>query len=160
MIRIVNWFYGDDSHWNAMDLSYDGSKYTIKHQYSIDGKDTYTFQYLKHFEGVFDETSAYSYFVLTNDDSLTWKEVEADTGDHWTVYSQFTYVPKKPKLPSNPAQAVLEFNGEQLVTTTDFDRLEKIWILFEEAELLGYEPKTHSVGVGLNLILKSKVEKP
>ena len=34
--------------------------------------------------------------------------------------------------------------------------MEKIWILFSEAELLGYEPKTHSVGVGLNLILSSK----
>ena len=56
----------------------------------------------------------------------------------------------------NPAQAVLEFEGQPLVTTTDFDRLEKIWILFQEAEYLGYEPKTHSVGVGLNLILTSK----
>ena len=47
----------------------------------------------------------------------------------------------------------MEFEGIELVSTTDFDRLEKIWLLFSEAEFLGYEPKTHSVGVGLNLIL-------
>lgn len=154
MIRIVNWHYGDDSSWYAMDLSFDGAKYTIKSQYSIDGKDTYTFQHLKHFEGVFDELSAYSYFVLTNDAALTLEE--AENGDHWTVYSHFTYAPKKPKLPTNPAQAVLEFNDAPLVTVTDFDRLEKIWILFQDAEFMGYEPKTHSVGVGLNLILTSQ----
>lgn len=153
-IRIVNWYYGDDSHWNAMDLSFDGSKYTIKSQYAIEGKDTYTFQYLKHFEGVFDELSAYSCFVLTDDVDLTWQEAEAGAG--WTVYSHYTYAPKRPKLPKNPSQVVLEFKGEPLVTITDFDRLEKIWLLFENAELLGYEPKTHSIGVGLNLILKSQ----
>ena len=52
-----------------------------------------------------------------------------------------------------PARAVLEFEGQPLVTVTDFDRLEKLWILFSDGELLGYEPKTHSVGVGLHLIL-------
>ena len=40
-----------------------------------------------------------------------------------------------------------------MTSTTDFDRLEKIWILFEDAEFLGYEPKTHSTGLGLNLVL-------
>ena len=72
------------------------------------------------------------------------------------VYTDLIYETKRPQLPANPSQTVLEFNGESLVTVTDFDRLEKIWILFEEAELMGYEPKTHSVGVGLNLILTSQ----
>jgi hypothetical protein len=75
---------------------------------------------------------------------------------HWTVYANFIYAPKRPQLPANPAQAVLEFNGVQLVSITDFDRLEKIWILFSDAEFLGYEPKTHSIGVGLNLTLTSQ----
>ena len=52
--------------------------------------------------------------------------------------------------------AVLEFEGEALVTTTDFDRLEKLYLLFTEAEFLGYEPKTHSIGLGLNLVLTTQ----
>ncbi len=40
-------------------------------------------------------------------------------------------------------------------TITDSDRLEKLVYLFENAEFLGYEPKTHSIGVGLNLIFTS-----
>ena len=163
MIRIVNWHYGEDSHWSAMDLNFDGNVYTITTL-----ENTYTFKYLKQFtgekawEGA--DHDAFDYYVLVNDDSVTFEDImsgKLDMSDvknpaHWTVYANFIYRPKQPKLPVNPAQAVLEFEGQSLVTTTDFDRLEKIWILFQEAEYLGYEPKTHSVGVGLNLILTSQ----
>ena len=154
IIRIVNWYYGDDSHWNAHDLHFDGEKYSL-----IGVDEAHTFLYLKHYEGVFDERTTYSCYVLTNNASLTWQEVETDNKnnkDHWTVYTAHTYLPQTPKLPQNPESAVLQLNGVELISTKDFDRLEKIWILFQEAEYLGYEPKTHSVGVGLNLILKSQ----
>ena len=163
VIRTVNWHYGEDSRWSAYDLNFDGSVYTLTTL-----ENTYTFRYLKQFtgekawEGA--DHDAFDYYVLVNDDSVTFEDIisgKLDMSDwenpaHWTVYADFIYLPKAPKLPADPAQAVLEFEGQQLVSTTDFDRLEKIWILFSEAEFLGYEPKTHSVGVGLNLILTSQ----
>ena len=45
-----------------------------------------------------------------------------------------------------------------MVTITDSERLEKLVLLFENAEYLGYEPKTHSIGVGLNLIFTIRDE--
>ena len=163
VIRTVNWHYGEDSYWSAYDLSFDGNVYTLTTL-----ENTYTFRYLKQFtgekawEGA--DHDAFDYYVLVNDDSVTFEDImsgKLDMSDlenpaHWTVYADFIYLPKSPKLPTEPARAVLEFEGQELVSTTDFDRLEKIWILFSEAELLGYEPKTHSVGMGLNLILSSK----
>ena len=163
VIRTVNWHYGEDSCWSAYDLSFDGNVYTLTTL-----ENTYTFRYLKHFtgekawEGA--DHDAFDYYVLVNNDSVTFEDImsgKLDMSDlenpaQWTVYADFIYLPKSPKLPTEPARAVLEFEGQELVSATDFDRLEKIWILFSEAELLGYEPKTHSVGMGLNLILSSK----
>ena len=166
-IRIVNWYYGDNSYYTAYDLNYDGSVYTIS-WLEDGGLQSKQFQYLKHFTGgkVQENVAydAYEHYVLVNDLSVTWEDIwngmfssQYDAAvDHMTVYSDYTYLPKTPQIPTDLHKAVLEFEGQQLVSTTDFDRLEKIWILFSEAEFLGYEPKTHSIGIGLNLILTSK----
>ena len=45
------------------------------------------------------------------------------------------------------------FEGETLLTVTDSDRLEDIYNLFDTAEILSSEPKTHSIGVNLHLVL-------
>lgn len=155
-IRLFNCHYGEDYQWNAMDLSYDGD------QFILQGSDTYTFRYLKHFTGEKDRPDAaydsYEYYVLTNDDTVTWEDIlshRVDAEEHWTVYAEFTYRPKHPDLPDKPNYAILEFAGDGLITITDSDRLEKLVYLFENAEFLGYEPKTHSIGVGLNLIFTS-----
>ena len=102
--------------------------------------------------------------MLVNDNSVSWQQIwesliSSQYGasiDHWTICSDYIYYTKHPDLPDKPNYAILEFMDEGLVTVTDFDRLEKIWILFSEAEFLGYEPKTHSIGVGLNLIITSQ----
>ena len=160
MIRTVNWHYGEDSHWSVYDLSFDGNGYTL-----TTPENTYTFRYLKQFtgekawEGA--DHDAFDYYILVNDDSVTFEDImsgKLDMNDwqnpaHWTVYADLIYRPKQPQLPVNLQKAVLEFKGKELVSTTDFDRLEKIWLLFSNAEFLGFESKTHSVGVGLNLIL-------
>lgn len=158
-IRMFNCHYGEDYQWKAMDLRYDGE------QFILQGSDTYTFRYLKHFTGEKDRPDAaydsYEYYVLTNDNTVTWDDVlnhRVDSEEHWTVYAEFTYRPKHPDLPDRPNYAILEFAGDGLITITDSDRLEKLVYLFENAEFLGYEPKTHSVGVGLNLILTSGAE--
>ena len=158
-IRMFNCHYGEDYQWNAMDLSYDGD------QFILQGSDTYTFRYLKHFTGEKDRPDApydsYEYYVLTNDNTVTWEDIlnhRVDPEEHWTVYAEFTYRPKHPDLPDKPNYAILEFAGDGMITITDSDRLEKLVYLFENAEFLGYEPKTHSVGVGLNLILTSGEE--
>lgn len=155
-IRLFNCHYGEDYQWNAMDLSYDGD------QFILQGSDTYTFRYLKHFTGEKDRPDAsydsYEYYVLTNDDTVTWEDIlnhRVDPEEHWTVYAEFTYRPKHPDLPDKPNYAILEFAGDGMITITNPDRLEKLVYLFENAEFLGYEPKTHSVGVGLNLIFTS-----
>lgn len=162
-IRVVNWHYGEDSHWSAMDLRFDGSVYTL----TTDDY-TYTFSYLKHYTGekAWEDAphDAYEFYVLVNDETVTMEDIysgKLDMSDwknpaHWTVYADLIYLPKQPQLPQSPAQAVLLFEGEPLLTITDFDRLEKIWLLFSDAELLGYEPKTHSIGVGLDLLLVSE----
>ncbi len=158
-LRIVNCHYGDAYQWSASDLTFDGNQYLVSTE-----KYSCSYRYLKRFIGekAWDDADhdAFEIFVLVNDDTVTWQDIssgkldEQDNGlAYMTVYSHFTYLPKKPQLPMNPAQAALEFEGLPVVTVNDFDRLEKLWLLFENAEFLGYEPKTHSIGVGLNLVL-------
>ena len=163
VIRHYNCGYTDSFQWSVSDLRFDGNVYTL-----TTDEYTYTFRYLKHFTGekAWEDADhdAFEFYVLVNDETVTLEDIysgKLDMSDwknpaHWTVYADLIYLPKQPQLPMDPAQAVLEFEGQPLVSTTDFDRLEKIWILFNEAEFLGYEPKTHSVGVGLNLILTSE----
>lgn len=166
-IRIINWYYGDNRHYDAFDLEYDGSLYTIS--WLEDGqRRSREFPYLAHYSGEKEQENVaydtYEHYVLVHDDQLTWKNVWGSLIsshapgyiDHMTVYSDYTYLPKKPQIPSNLSQAVLEFEGEALVATTDFDRLEKLYLLFTDAEFLGYEPKTHSIGFGLNLVFTTQ----
>lgn len=166
-IRIVDWHYGDNPHYTAFDLEYDGSMYTIS--WLEDGQRySRQYKYLKHFTGEKERENmaydAYEHYVLVNDDSVTWNDIWENlissaapaSIDHMTVYSDYTYYPEETDILDNLVQIDLEFEGEVLVTTTDFDRIEKIYLLFDGAELLGYEPKTHSIGVGLNLILTSQ----
>lgn len=160
-IRIVDWHYGENSYYEAYDLSFDGRLYTIN--WIEDGQlRSREFPYLRHFAGEADDApyDAYEHYVLVHDDQVTWNVWGELIGshattymDHMTVYSDYIYRPKVLRLPANLEKAVLAFEGENLVSTTDFDRLEKIWLLLADAELLGYEPKSHSVGVGLNLVL-------
>jgi len=160
-IRIVDWHYGDNSYYEAYDLSFDGRLYTIS--WIEDGQlRSREFPYLRHFVGEADDApyDAYEHYVLVHDNQVTWNVWGELIGshaatyiDHMTVYSDYIYLPKTLQLPMNLQKVVLEFEGKELVSTTDFDRLEKIYLLFTDAELLGYEPKTHSVGVGLNLLL-------
>jgi len=157
--RTVDYTYGDDPYFIVQDITFDGSKYLLS---IMDSRDrwirTAEFRHLKYFTG--EEQSedvsydAFEYYMLVDDNNVKWEELARSR--HRQVFANYIYYPKRPLLPENPAEVILEFAGTQLVTITDFDRLEKIWILFEEAELLGYEPKTHSIGVGLNLILKSQ----
>ena len=166
-IRIVNWYYGEESHYTAEDLTFDGSQYIL--EWIEDGRrQSRSYRYLKHFSGEKERENmaydAYEHYVLVNDNSVSWQQIwesliSSQFGaaiDHWTICSDYLYYTKHPDLPDKPNCAILEFMDEGLVTVTDFDRLEKIWILFSEAEFLGYEPKTHSVGVGLNLIITSQ----
>lgn len=165
VIRLYNCSYQNGYfQWSVSDLRYDGNVYTL----TSHGKHTYTFRCLKRYtggqawEGA--DHDAFEYYVLVNDDAVTFEDImtgKLDMSDwkapaHWTVFAELTYLPDRPQLPEGPAKAELVFEGEILLSTTDFDRLEKIWILFQEAEYLGYEPKTHSVGIGLDLILTSK----
>lgn len=161
-VRIFNYHHGEHYEWSVVDLRFDGSVYTITGE-----SGTYTYRYLKQYTGEKAwenaEHDGYEYFILVNEEAASWEDIQNgnlpnshDLPAHWTVYTDFTYLPKKPQLPTDPMEAILEFEGEPLVTITDFDRLEKIWLLFENAEFLGYEPKTHSIGLGLNLILTSQ----
>ena len=165
VIRLYNYSYANSNYqWHVSDLRYDGNVFTLT---SMQGN-VYTFRYLKLYTGEKAwenaDHDAYEYYILVNDDSVTWEDIttgKLDMSDwqnpaHWTVFADVTYLPDRPQIPEDLVQAVLEFEGEPLVTITDFDRLEKLWILFSEAEYLGYEPKTHSVGVGLHLILTSR----
>lgn len=85
-----------------MDLSYDGEKYTLLR--TEEGKDyTDEYRYLVKYAGEPNSRSAafseYTYYVLVNDDTLTWQDIEngmvsSQFGawiDHYIVYSDLTY---------------------------------------------------------------------
>lgn len=158
-VRLVNWHHGEDAQWSAMDLSFDGREYLLQGL-----SDSYTFRYLKHFTGTKDKEDAeydrYEYYILVNDNSVTLQDIHSGkldmsywaTPTYWTVYADYTYLPDHPELPDNINYARLEFLDEELVLVTNPDYLEKLIWMFENAEYLGYEPKTHSIGTGLNLI--------
>ena len=157
-IRIVDWHYGDNSYYTAYDLEYDGTMYTLT--WLVDGqRRSREFPYIRYYFGE-NENMSYEHYVLIHDEMID-RNIWGDNigshasiySDHMTVFSNYTALPSTPEIPSNLAQAVLEFEGEAIVTTTDFDRLEKLYLLFTDAEFLGYEPKTHSIGVGLKLVL-------
>ena len=160
-IRIVDWHYGDNSYYVAYDLEYDGSMYTLT--WYQDGQlRSREFPYIRYFFGE-NEDMSYEHYVLIHDEMIDrniWGDMisshESIYSDHMTVFSNYTALPKAPQVPADLDKAVLVFEGKELVSTKDFDRLEKLYLLFAEAELLGYEPKTHSIGVGLNLILTSQ----
>ena len=161
--RVMYYYYGDDPHYLAYDIHYDGNKYTVNGMTSGDGRiSVFECPYLKHFTGTKEREEypydAYEYYCFVGDPDITWQEIFDGQyeGKFMPILLNHIYYSKQPKLPDNPTQATLEFEGEALVTVTDFDRLEKIWLLFENAEYLGYEPKTHSIGVDLNLVLLSQ----
>ena len=158
--RIVNWHYGDDPYYKAEDIIFDGNTYIIKSVESNVGIVTTSpeFSYLKHFTGEKEEErfpyDAYDHYVLVKDNNITWQEIFEGKyqGNYRPIFQNYIYYPESPDLPDNPNYAILEFNGSGLITITDANRLEKLVYLFENAEYLGYEPKTHSIGVDLNLI--------
>jgi len=82
------------------DLSYDGNKYTIEGV--EDGqKLSKEYKFLMKYEGVPESTSAlysrYIYYVLVNDDTVTWKDIfngmissQSDAGiDHDMIYYEY-----------------------------------------------------------------------
>ncbi|WP_227020511.1 hypothetical protein [Sinanaerobacter chloroacetimidivorans] len=85
-----------------MELSYDGEKYTLLQ--TEDGKEyvdayNYLVKYTGEPRGNSATFSEYTYYVLVNDSSLTWQDIEngmlsSQSGawiDHRTVYSDLTY---------------------------------------------------------------------
>ncbi|MFA7674376.1 MAG: hypothetical protein WCY62_11050 [Clostridia bacterium] len=80
-----------------MDLSYDGEKYTIYHT-EDDNEYSNEYGYLVRYNGTPGSPTAtysgYTYYVLVNDDTVTWEQIEhgmysslyGDAIDHMTVY--------------------------------------------------------------------------
>lgn len=165
--RIVNWYYGDNPHYTVFDLNYDGHTYTIS--WLEDGRrQSADFRYLKHFTGEKEQENmaydAYEYYVLVNDNDVTWLEIwdglissqHGGAIDHMTIFSDYIYYPDTVEIPADLVQAELVYQDLELVTVTDPAQLRNIHALFANAEILGYEPKTHSIGVGLNLVLTAE----
>ena len=141
------------------DMIYDGEVYWIR--WMENGTVMVEeYKYLVYYEGQEESRSEYGdhdefeRYVLVNDDTLTWEEV--GEAAHKVVYSNVTTYKKKAQILQEPVKAVLEFGGRAYVTVTDANRLQDIYDLFANAEVIGYEPKTHSIGMGLNLILTNQ----
>ena len=78
-------------------LRYDGHVFTLK-----DPEIDQTYRYLMHYTGEpsspYATFSHYEYYVLVNDDSVTWEDIEhgmfssqfGDQIDHYTVYANLT----------------------------------------------------------------------
>ncbi len=163
-IRIVNTYSLVEDN-TIHDLVFDGSVYTIS--WIEDGqRQSKQFRYLKHFTGgkedgyaVGIEYDEYNHYVLVNDDTVTWTDIR-DSGDEidcMYVYIEYIYKYylhyESPEIPEDIAQAALVFEGETLLTITNSDRLGDIRNLFATAEIITSEPKTHSLGINLYLVL-------
>lgn len=163
-IRIVDWYYDETPACFVHDLTFDGTQYTLA--WLENGKRMEKqYRYLKHFSGrseVENSTyDAYEYYVLVNDDTITWEQIwnglissQLDAAvEHHIVYAELIKHPVLVQLPQNPTQAVLEFEGKAHITVTDAAQLENLYNLFNGADVLGYEPKTHSTGLQLHLVM-------
>ena len=147
-LRVVEWINGDESACIVSDVFFDGEIYTITWRQN-DAFVSRQFKYLEYATGDAEDAEylTYEHYILTNGNAV----------ESITICSDYTLAPDPmPQITDEPAQVELMLNGEVLLTTTDFDRLEKICRLFANAEFLGYEPKTHSVGVGLNLVITDR----
>lgn len=61
------------------------------------------------------------------------------------------HIIKKLQLPSGLVKAEITLDGQEIVSVTDTAMLRSIRSLFSDAEWLGYEPKTYSLGPVLTL---------
>lgn len=164
-VRTVEYYY-DPEHVQTThyiyDIRFDGSRYSVE---GILNGERFRkeYQYLLTFTGAAtSESQAYdSYirYVLSNELFERWENANSISMDGsilserlpQVVYTDLIYEIKRPDLPNAPDYASLVFQDSSLVTVLNGERLEKLIWLFESAEYLGYEPKTHSIGVGLNL---------
>lgn len=155
---------GGESRLYIHDLSYDGSLYTLR--WLENGQETVrTYRYLKSFEGLKPKNPAilarYRATVLTNDENLGFEDFYPEPGDirsgvdmaHEVVFCQRTDLPDHPEVPQlEYTKAALTYEGQELVTLTYRDKLRELENYFRKAKKIGYEPATHSVGVGLELV--------
>ena len=106
-IRIVNWYYGEESHYTAEDLTFDGSQYILE-WIEDSRRQSRSYRYLKHFSGEKERENmaydAYEHYVLVNDNSVSWQQIwesliSSQFGaaiDHWTICSDYLYYTKHP----------------------------------------------------------------
>lgn len=168
LVRNINWYSQEESHYyEAYDLSYDGSVYTVS--WLEDGqRKSEQYLYLKHFTGELKREdkpyASYEYYILVNDDTTTLEDIvaplyssqyPAQTIPHMTVFYDYQEYPDYIELPDDVVKLELRFEGETLVTSTEHRRLRKFNEMFGIAYYLGYEPKTHSIGIGLDLVVTS-----
>lgn len=159
-VRLVIYFSSNGS-MRIFDLSFDGAAYTLR--WFEDGKENVCqYPYLLHFEGNAEETSTayvlYDTYILAVDNAASLEDVRrSDSGTlpgagtpYYTVYNDDIYIPKSPEIPALQ-QAALKLDGRELLTITDSNALSAIHALFANAEALGYEPKTYSLGPELVL---------
>ena len=170
IIRIIDWYSLEEPHYyKAYDLSYDGSVYTVS--WLEDGqRKSEQFLYLKHFTGELKREDkpygSYERYVLLNDDTVTWDDImaqlvssqfplEGDNIYYMTVFYDYQEYPDYIALPDDVVKLELRFEGQTLVTSTERRNLKQFKEMFGAAYYLGYEPKTHSIGIGLDLVVTS-----
>lgn len=143
------------------DIEFDGEEY---HYRIMRGGELWdiSYRHLLFFNGDAPENAeydAYEYFVLVNDASVTWEQIQrsyissqsADEVDHRIVHWHHIYYPKQPRLPEI-AQAELVVNGESIVLITDEKTVYEIHRLINGAEWLGFDPATYFLGPKLMLL--------
>lgn len=81
-------------------------------------------------------------------------------GNQGYVLGSYISKNRRPELPGDISKVELEFAEVTCLTVTSPEQIEKIRELFATAEVLDYEPKTHSTGAGVNLVLTGAGERP
>lgn len=149
------------------DLDFDGTSYILR--WLEDGQTMVKrYQYLLYFDGIETDPNVsydvYKRYVLTNDiasyEEMQSSLLSSQSGaaiDHYEIYTDLIYYIDHLEIPALN-KATLELDGQVLLTITDTSALSAIQERFANAEALGYEPKTYSLGPELVLIGKDGTE--
>lgn len=149
-VRLMRYYFPTDStsaFKMLYDLTYDGEDYTLTSAYNgILNADRYQYLLYCHREG--DESTDYDraeYYWLSNISGTHEELQKASTHDAFCIYTDLIYVPKTPELPQSDTLE-LRLNGQTLVKLSGYAQVNDLWELLNNAEYLGYEPKTYNLG--------------
>ncbi len=165
-VRVMHYYGGDTPVKIVFDLTYDGNSYVLKY---LDQGVLYReeWKYLRHFAGEALPTAsydAYEFFVLTDDPNATWDELWQSLLSsaygaaipYHTIYMDYIYYPDHPPLPDSQVVELRLWVDNKILniwSESCEEMMQQVLTMMQQAEGLGYEPKTYSFGPRLEFVM-------